>query len=232
MGRVWVLGLKLFSLSLVFNCLLTVACAVGILAGYYWIYVDWHPFSPFLLSGALFWFVIAAAVVNVFPCACLGRSLKTGRFLFHHYFYGFLVLFCAVAFVLVFSPVPIFLIFFENDTSALVNVGRFFLLGGLTLVLDDLPDVSKRVEGGLNWLKAKTARVGQVVAFLQLVFGVLSFYLFFAVCLYLVANPVWLTVANVLLAGSVFFTSVCCFVFVKRGFWLRIGEDSSCRVDH
>ena len=90
MGRAWILCKKMFSLALVFNALLTIACAAGIIAGFYWFFPDWQPFYPYLYSGIVFWVVIAAAAINVFPSALVGRKLHTGRFLFHHYFYGFL----------------------------------------------------------------------------------------------------------------------------------------------
>ena len=222
MARIFVLIKKIFSLSLVFNSLLTISFAVGILAGFYWIFPNWQPFHPFLLNGNFFWFVIAAAVMNVFPSASLGRTLKTGRFLFHHYFYGFLVLFFTVVYVFIFSPVSIFSLFFVNDTTISVNVGRFFLLGGLTLVLDDLPDVSKRVEVVLNWVKAKVYQYRKIITTIQILMGVFSVYLFLAVSLYMSQNPQWVTTANVLLISTVFITSLTTFIFVKRKVWLRL----------
>jgi hypothetical protein len=222
MGRIGVLAKKTFSLSLVFNSLLTISFAIGILAGFYWIFPNWQPFYPFLLDGNFFWFVIAAAVMNVFPSASLGRTLKTGRFLFHHYFYGFLVLFFTVAYVFVFSPVSIFSIFFVNDTTVSVNLGRFFLLGGLTLVLDDLPDVSKRVESVLNCAKTKAYQGRKIITAIQILMGAFSLYLFTAVSIYLVQNPQWITTANILLISTVFITSVTSLIFVKRRVWQKL----------
>ena len=134
MGQLWVLVKKIFSISLVFNALLTIGCIAGIFGGFYGYYHDWHPFGPYLISGNLFWAAIVAAVINIFPSAGLGRSLHTGRFLFHHYFYGILVLVFSAIYVSFFTPVNLLNIFLVNDTSVQVNVGRFFLLGGLTLL--------------------------------------------------------------------------------------------------
>ena len=105
MGRFVVLVKKIFSISLVFNALLTIACVLSILGGFYFFYPNWQPFYPYLINGNLLWIAIAAAVFNIFPSALLGRSLKTGRFLFHHYFYGLIVLALAVVYVVVFTPV-------------------------------------------------------------------------------------------------------------------------------
>jgi hypothetical protein len=104
MGRAWIILKKIFSVSLVFNALLTIACIVSILGGVYWTYSGWKPFSPYLADGNLFWFAIAAAVLNLYPSASLGRSLHTGRFLFHHYLYGFIVIALTIAYVVVFVP--------------------------------------------------------------------------------------------------------------------------------
>jgi hypothetical protein len=222
MGQCWVLCKKIFSVSLVFNALLTIGCTVGILAGFYWYFHDWQPFAPYLVSGDLFWVVIAAAVLNIFPSAGLGRALHTGRFLFHHYFYGFLVLFFSAVYVVVFTPVSLLSIFLINNTSIAVNAGRFFILGGFTLVLDDLPDVHKKVESALNWLKAKVGQGGRIVSVFQLLTGAGSFYIFVAITLAMVQNPQWVTGANLLLIGTVFITSVTSFIFVRRRVWLKI----------
>jgi hypothetical protein len=225
MGQVWVLGKKFFSLSLVFNGLLSIACVTSILGGYYWFYDNWRPFSPYLVNGNLFWVVIAAAVINIFPSAKIGRSLKTGRFLFHHYFYGFLVLLCSVAYVVFFTPASLLTIFVTDSTSVAVNIGRFFILGGVTLILDDLPDVSRRVESTLNSLKAKAHGTGKIILGFQLLTGVVSLYVFVAVCLAVSQNLQWITLANLILIFTVMITSITSFVFVKRKVWLRLAAD-------
>ena len=222
MGRAWIICKKIFSLALVFNALLTIACAAGIIAGFYWFFPDWQPFYPYLYSGVVFWVVIAAAAINVFPSALLGRKLHTGRFLFHHYFYGFLVLVCASLYVVTFTPVPLGTIFLVNNTSMEVNMGRFFLLGGLTLVLDDLPDVSRRFESGLNWLKAKALKGPRLLIVSQAVTGAVSLYLFAAILLAMLNVPEWVTLANVILLLTVLITSITSFVFVRKRVWRNI----------
>jgi len=222
MSRAWVLAKKLFSLSLIFNALLSVACVVGVLAGFYWLYDNWQPFAPYLLNGNLLWVVIAAAVINIFPSAALGRTLKTGRFLFHHYIYGFIVLFVTVIYIVLFTPASLLTIFFVNNTSIGVNIGRFFILGAFTLLLDDLPDVHKRIEAALNWLKLKAYQAGKIILLTQLLTGVVSFYVSVAVCLYIIQNQQWFTVANLMLISTMFLTSVSSFIFVEGRVWLKL----------
>jgi hypothetical protein len=222
MGRAWILCKKMFSLALVFNALLTIACAAGIIAGFYWFFPDWQPFYPYLYSGIVFWVVIAAAAINVFPSALVGRKLHTGRFLFHHYFYGFLVLVCASLYVITFTSVPLGTIFLVNNTSMEVNTGRFFLLGGLTLVLDDLPDVSRRLESGLNWLKAKVLKGPRLLIATQAITGAVSLYLSVAILLAMMNVPEWVTIANFILLFTVLVTSITSFVFVRKRIWRHI----------
>lgn len=222
MGKLWVITKKIFSVSLVFNVLLTICIATSILVSYYWTYHNWRPFGPYLLSGNLFWIAIAAAIINIFPSAALGRSLHTGRILFHHYFYGFIVLVCAAVYVVLFSPVPLFTLFFVFNESIQANIGRFFILGGLALVLDDLPDVSKHLESALNGLKAKVGQHGRFVSVIQLFCGAVSFYMFAAVIVWMYFTPNWITLANSICAGTLFITGITSIIFVKRKVWLKI----------
>ena len=230
MSRAWVLVKKLFSLSLIFNALLSVACVVGVLAGFYWLYDNWRPFYPYLFNGNLLWIVIAAAVINIFPSAALGRTLKTGRFLFHHYVYGLIVLFATVAYIVLLTPASLLTIFFVNNTSIAVNIGRFFILGGFTLLLDDLPDVHIRIEAALNWIKQKAHQAGKIILVAQLLTGAVSLYISVAVCLFIIQNPQWFTIANLMLISTVFLTSVASFVFVKRRVWLKFSFQNN--IDH
>ncbi|MGD6934443.1 MAG: hypothetical protein ACQCN5_09580 [Candidatus Bathyarchaeia archaeon] len=106
-----VLAKKLISLSLIFNALVTISYALGILGGFYWFFTDWQPFYPFIVNGNLFWLVIFAGALNIVPSARLGRNLKTGRLFFHHYFYGALVLVLGVLVVVAFTSVSLWTLF-------------------------------------------------------------------------------------------------------------------------
>src|SRR5512142_1510948 len=136
---------KVFSLALIFNSLLTVVFAMGLLASYYTLFPQWTPYPPFIVDGKLFWILIPAALFNIFPCVNIGK-VHTGRLWFHHYVYGFLVIIAAVvaaAFILP-SGLASLLIIYTTDTG--VNAGRFLILGGVTLILDDLADVSQTLQ--------------------------------------------------------------------------------------
>jgi hypothetical protein len=218
----WVICKKTFSVTLVFNALLSIGCAMGILSGFYWRYQNWQPFSPYLVSASLFWVLIIAAVINIFPSAGVGRSLHTGRLFFHHYFYGFLVLLFSGAYVIFFTPVSLLNIFFVNDTSVAVNVGRVFLLGGGALVLDDLPDVHGKIDSFLCWLKTKAGQGGKIISAMQLITGLVAFYIFVAIALAMNQDPSYITMANLIVLVSTFITGFTSLIFVKRKVWLKI----------
>lgn len=220
-GSVWVILKKIFSLSLILNALITVAVIVGILFAFYSAYPYWQPFAPYLLDGNLFWLAIAAAVVNIFPCACVGRALHTGRFLFHHYVYGFLVLLFSSIFVVLFTSVSLVSLFLITSNNLEVNVGRFFILAGLTLLLDDLPDVSEWIESYLNWVKSKACQAKKAFHILQLITGLASLYILGAILIVTIQNPGRIF-SYAFLIGTLIVTTITSFACVKRKAWLKI----------
>ncbi len=213
---------KTFSIALIFNALITLACVAGIIYGFYVSYPYWQPYSPYLLDGNLFWLAIAAAVINIFPSAAIGRALHTGRFLFHHYVYGFLVLGVSAVLLLMLSRVSIFALLTGNITDISVNAGRFFVLGGITLLVDDLPDVSTHIHSVVRWMKRGAYRARRILHAAECFLGFVSVYFFLCVSLYMVQNPGMATLANLILAGTLLVTSVFSFAVVKRKIWLKI----------
>jgi hypothetical protein len=210
---------KLLGLSLIFNSLLSIVYAAGLLTGYY---VDrWTLYVPYLVSGALFWALILASIINIFPSATVGQ-VKTGRLWFHHYIYGFLISAFALVFLIMLAPISLFSLFTANTANITVGVGRFFVLGGLTLILDDLPDVSNRLRRALCFLKLKVYRGRRLMHTAQYIMGCLSAYLFTAVVLYLAQNPRNATLGNLILSANLLITSLISFTVAKRKMWLHI----------
>ncbi len=220
-GAVRVILKKTFSIALIFNSLISIASVAGIIYGYYQAYPYWQPYSPFLLDGNLFWLALAAALINIFPGAAIGRALHTGRFLFHHYVYGFFVLASTTAFVGIYTPFTVLSIFFIDNSTVAVNAGRVFFLAGLALFLDDLPDVNKHVERGLNWLKTRAYQIRKPLHITQLITGVFAFYCSISILLSTVQDSTrWLP--NSFVIVSLFITGITSFALVKRKAWLSI----------
>jgi hypothetical protein len=212
---------KIYSIALILNALITVACVAGILSGFYLSYPYWRPYAPFLIDGNLFWIAIAAGVINIFPSAAIGRALHTGRFLFHHYVYGFFVLLSTSACVTAFTSIPLPSLFFVESYNVGVNAGRVFFLAGLALFLDDLPDVSKRVESGLNRIKKKAYRIRKSLHVLQFVTGAFAFYCCLSILLSTIVDSSR-ALPNSFVIGSLLITSITSFVCLKRKAWLKI----------
>ena len=214
---------KIYSIALILNALITVASVAGILSGFYISYPYWRPYAPFLIDGNLFWIAIAAGVINIFPSAAIGRALHTGRFLFHHYVYGFFVLLSTSACVTAFTSISLPSLFFVESYNVGVNAGRVFFLAGLALFLDDLPDVSKRVESGLNRIKKKAYRIRKSLHILQFVTGVFALYCCLSILLSTIVDNSH-ALPNSFVIGSLLITSITSFVCLKRKAWLKITQ--------
>jgi hypothetical protein len=178
-------------------------------------------YVPYLVNGALFWVLILASIINIFPSATVGQ-VRTGRLWFHHYIYGFLVSALALVFLILLAPISILSLFTANTTNITVNVGRFFVLGGLTLILDDIADVSNELRRTLCFLKLKVHRGRRLMHIVQYIMGCLSIYLFAAVVLYLTQNPRNATPGNLILSANLLITSLISFAVAKRKMWLHI----------
>jgi hypothetical protein len=227
MGRIAdIYGKKFFSLALIFNSLLTIVYAIGILAHFYKPYPKWVPYPPFIISGQLFWILIPAAIINIFPCVNIGK-VDTGRLWFHHYVYGFIVAGISLIVTAIWAPAAMLTLFTANTTDLGINVGRFFILGGLTLVIDDLPDVSKKLSSSLNLLKPKAQKNGKTINIVQLLMGFVTVYIFIAISLYLPPHPAETTLANAILLGTLLVTTLTSFANVRRRVWLNIRMEAN-----
>ncbi|MCL2477386.1 hypothetical protein [Candidatus Bathycorpusculum sp.] len=212
---------KIFSLALIFNALISIATVAGILYAYYRSYPYWQPYKPYLLSASLFWLALAAAAINIFHSAAIGRVLHIHRVLFHHYVYAIFAIIITSAYVVFFTPVSLHTLFFVDNSSVAVNVGRAFMLGGIALLLDDLPDVSKYMETGLNWLKTQACRVKMALHISQFITGIFAFYCSFSILLSTIQNN-GRALPNSFVIVSLFITGITSFALVKRRSWLTI----------
>jgi len=217
--KVWIK--KVYSLTLILNSLITLAALAGILYGFYHSWPNWKPYWPYLVDGNILLFAAAAALINIFPEASIGRKLHTGRFLFHHYVYGFLTMTFASIFVIGFTSVGLISLFIVPTANVAVNTGRLFVLTGLALFLDDLPDVNKRIESVLNRIKAKAFQIRRAIHFAQFISRSVTLYAFVAIACSAFVRSSW-TVAVYLTLGTMVITSITSFVCVARKSWLKI----------
>lgn len=212
-------GRKIFSLALVFNCLLTIVYAIGLLSGYY--FNNWLLYQPYLINTEFLWVIIITALLNLYPAMKIGR-VKTGRLWFHHYVYGFLVLAIAGIFIILFTSISIVSLFTANNTDLAVNVGRFFVLGGITLIIDDFGDISKTSNVLSKFLKIKFNQKSNWIQWIHGFLGGGSLYVLVAIILWLTQNPSGFTIANTIFVGSLFVTILTTFWSVMKKIWFKL----------
>ncbi len=221
-GSVWVILKKIFSIALIFNALITITAVAGMLYGFYTSNGRWQPFAPYLLDGNLFWLALAAGVICIFPAAATGRSLHTGRFLFHHYVYGFFVLAVTAVLVTILTPLSAISMFFVDSNDIGINSARCFFLAGLALLLDDLPDVSRRMESSLNWIKTKACCIKMGLHIATFITGIFAFYCSLAMLASTVADNFNRWLPNSFGIVTLFITGIMSLAFVARKDWLKI----------
>ncbi|MEM2098687.1 MAG: hypothetical protein QXU99_02930 [Candidatus Bathyarchaeia archaeon] len=217
-------GRKLLSLTLIFNSLLTAFYAVGLLTGVYT--AGWKLYPPYFLDANLLWLIIIAAIINVFPAAHIGK-VKTGRLWFHHYVYGFIVLISSIASAAIFSSISLFALLTSNITDITANVSRFFFLGGITLIIDDSPDISHLIKTFLNHLKIRAYAARKFIYLLQILLGSFAVYTALAVLGSTIHNPADATLANSIFIGSLTASGLMSFWSVKNKIWLNLKNNQT-----
>ncbi len=219
---------KIFSVCLLFNALLTVVFAIGLLASYYTLFPNWTPYPPYIFDGRLFWVLIVAAIFNIFPIVNIGK-VHTGRLWFHHYVYGFIVVGLAIVSSAFFLPGGLSSLLIIYTTDLGVGAARLFIVGGVALVLDDLADVSEDLHAGLKFVKLRAQQNGKVFHAFQWMMAFVTLYFLAAITIYLAGHPVEITLANSILLGTLVITVITSFANVTRKAWLKVGFESKVR---
>jgi hypothetical protein len=189
----------------------------------------WKLKTPYIPDNAFFWAMVPAIVINIFPAVTIGR-IKSGRLWFHHYVYGFMVSSLSLTLLVVTTHVSPISLFTTYMPDVSVNIGRFFFVGGLTLILDDLADVSKRLSHFLSSLKSKVYEVRRAFHMVQCAFGLVSLYFSLAICILIIQEPE-VNLANLFLAATSMITSFTSFGIVKRKIWLNILPEENTRAN-
>jgi hypothetical protein len=163
------LGRKTLSLALIFNSIISLASLPNILGAFHLDVNGWWPCSPYLVAGLLFWPLIVTAVLNIVPAKFIGK-VDIERILFHHYVYGLLASSISLTLMVIFAPAYIFVLlmpFLGFQTTGLQMImiysGLFFVYGGLTLMIDDIYDVSLRFGRVLDRLRLRAYKSGRIL---------------------------------------------------------------------
>jgi len=225
------IGRKLLGLALIFNSVVSLTSAANILASFYINRLSWKPYSPYLIDGSLFWFVVLAAVLNIVPAKLVGKA-DIKRVVFHHYVYGFLSIFTSLILVALFAPAYIFILLVPSSgfqVSGFQNIatyaGLFFVYGGLTLVIDDIYDISLRPGRIFDRVRRRIKGLGRTLQAIHLGSSLISMYISMCAILWYLENKVWLKnwplwdLANILFTANLLVTGIWGLKVAKEKLW-------------
>ena len=217
-GYVWAYGKKAVSWVLTFNCLLSILLVIGLLSLFY--VAHWKLYQPYLLNANLLWAAMLTSIMNFFPTANLGH-VKVRRLRFHHFVYGLAIL--AASLVLItFMSVPIMNLFKPYVRDVEFNVGRLFILVGLTLIIDDFADVSHMTTKALRIAKSKIYENRRMIHAIQCSLLCITLYISTCITIWLTQNPGGVNLPNLTIDGTLLVTSLTAFGSVGKKIWLRI----------
>jgi len=95
---------------------------------------------------------------------------------------------------------------------------------GLTLVIDDLPDVSKSIESMLSRLKMVVIGKSQALECFQIVSGGIVFCFSVIIGVFLLGNPRFINVPTFILLLPMFLSSIVGLLLFRRHEWLKASE--------
>jgi len=225
------LGRKSLSLALIFNSLISLAAVVNILVVSYLTTGGLRPYSPYLLDGSLFLLVIATAVLNILPAKLVGK-VDLGRIWFHHFVYGFLASSISLTLIAIFAPAYILVFLVPSlgfQTTGLQTVmiysDLFFVYGGLTLMIDDIRDVSARLGRTLDKIKLWAYKSNKTLQKVHLISSLATVYVALSVCAWFTENvllkemwSIW-DFSTIFVAASLLVTGLWGLKAVKAKYW-------------
>ena len=216
---------------MVFNSIVSLVYAAEMLVSLYIGPNDWRPYSPYLIDGSFLWLAILAAVLNIFPAKLIGK-VNIRRILFHHYVYGFLASSVSLFLIAFFAPASLFLLLMPSlgfQTISFqafpVYAGLFLVYGGLTLVIDDIGDVSLWFAGLLDRLERMARKSGRALQTLHLFSALMSIYILICGVLWCLEKSVQLGsfppwgLYHMVFLSSLLVTSVSGLKAVEDGLW-------------
>jgi len=217
-SSVWAFGKKVLGCLLIFNCLLTIVLAIGLLTGFYT--AHWELYQPYLLNANLLWATILTSMLNFFPAANFGNA-DVPRWKFHHFVYGFVVFAVSAVFLMVMS-FSLLSIFTVNLRSVNFNIGRVFLLIGLTLIIDDFADISNIMTRGLRFIESKIYLKRRIIYVVQCLLCCITFFVFLSIFVWFIHTPGGLNVKNLTMESSLLVTGLTAFGSIYKKKWLKI----------
>ena len=193
----------------------------------------WRPYWPFLLHESFFWFVIITSFLNIVTAKILG-NVDLRRIKFHHYFYGFLISVTSFIFLALSEPAYLSILLMpilipQIYGSTVMPISTIFLLvyGGMTLMIDDVQDVSLKLRGFFTDLKSKLKGIGRMIETLHLSCSLASIYVTLSVIFWIFSDDlhfggsVFHDLSAWIFTLNLFITSIWGLGMVKKRVWLK-----------
>jgi len=229
-----ILTKKIVCLAIIFNSIIGVLLVADVLYLSYVKNIALHPFCSYLLENNLFLFIVIASALNIVAAKSLG-NVNLRRIKFHHYFYGFVTSISSFVFVALFAPtylfallmVPILIPAEYGSSAAPISAAFLLVYGGMTLIIDDIQDMSLRLADLASTLKRKIRRFGRTFEVIHLFSCIASIIIVLRIFLQILINefhlgePVLLDLPSGILILNLLITSIWGLGIIKKRFWLR-----------
>lgn len=226
------LGRKILCLAVIFNSILSMLFAGNILYVFYITGSKWRHYWPYLLDESLLWFTVIASFLNIIAAKILG-NVDLKRIKFHHYFYGFIAIIVSFIFMVMFAPaylstllMPTSISDAYGSASILISAAFFSVYGGMTLIIDDIQDLSLRLGRALNALKRKLHRFRRPLEMLHFCCCITSIYVTLGIFFWALANGFYFgglmlpEISAGIFTLNLLITSIWGLGMIKKRFWL------------
>ena len=176
---------------------------------------------------------MAGSFLNIVTAKIIG-NVNLRRVRFHHYFYGFITVIVSLALIIMIAPaylsillMPILLPSVYNPTSIPISMAFLLTYGGITLVIDDIQDLSVRIRRSLNLLWRRALKFKSKLETLHLCSCISSAYMmlsmfsrFFIDKLFLIETVIPKISVKIFIL-NLFISSLWGLEIIKRRFWLH-----------
>ena len=217
--KLFPLGGRTLSLALIFNSLVCFFFVTGLINGIYT--ANWKVYQPYLLSGGFFWAIIIGSLLTILLALNISQKTYSSRSPYGMIF-GATIFAVSLISLSIFTPLSITGIFTSNTTDIAINMGRFFLLSGIAMILVQFPTQLKK--HGFNIKSeffAENSFARKALYWLQLGIGVISMYIFIAVVLYMTTYQKTDIAANYILSCVVLIIGITSFAATAQKSWLN-----------
>ncbi|GEM_PF-740078 len=232
------LGRKTLSLALIFNSLISLTFVISNLVSSYPSTVGEQPYWFYLIGNSVYLFVFIASILNILPAKLLGK-VDLGRIWFHHYVYGFLASSVSLTLMVIFAPtyVLVFLMPSLCFQAAglqmfLIFSALFFVYGGLTLVIDDVRDVSAKLGKVFDKLKIRAYKSSRSLQKMHLISSLVtlcvSLSLYASLIEKIIQSEIWIiqNITATFFATSLLITGLWGLRAIKAKYWfIKLYQD-------